>query len=283
LLFGRSINPSARLFLLSLAIVDDIGTIAIMALFYSVAIDVGAVAIAVVLLVAMIALRVLGIRWHPAFVALGTGVWLATFSSGASATLAGVAVAFITPVKPLESRALLRLPHLVQRFGTDPSATLLRETRQYAHAAVSVGEWLEHVLHRWASYGILPLFALANAGLFLGGDALGDVLASPVAIGIVLGRVVGKPLGIVALVWLASRLRMARLPEGVRWSEMGAVAVSAGVGFTVALVVTDLALTSDLQAAAKFGLLAATVLSALASWIALRAATRSPRSMDAGA
>jgi Na+/H+ antiporter NhaA len=272
-LFGRSLDPSGRLFLLSLAIVDDIGTVAIMVLFYSVEIELASLLVAFVLLGVMFVARLAGIRWNPLFILLSVGVWLATFESNINATLAGVAVAFVTPVRPLDSSAWVRLPRIVQRFGHDPSPELLRETRQHAHAGVSKGEWLEHVLHPWASFAIIPLFALANTGLYLGGGVIGDVVGSSISIGIVAGRVIGKPLGILALVWLATKLRLASMPEGLRWEQMAAVAVPAGVGFTVALVVADLALYGRLERAAVFGLLAATGISALASWVVLRSTT----------
>jgi Na+/H+ antiporter NhaA len=272
-LFGRSLDPSGRLFLLSLAIVDDIGTVAIMVLFYSVEIELASLLLAFVLLGVMFVARVAGIRWNPLFILLGTGVWMATFESNINATLAGVAVAFVTPVRPLDSSAWVRLPRIVQGFGHDPSPALLRETRQHAHAGVSTGEWLEHVLHPWASFAIIPLFALANTGLYLGGGVIGDVAGSSISLGIVAGRVVGKPLGILTLVWLATKLRLASLPVGLRWKQMAAVAVPAGVGFTVALVVADLALHGRLERAAVFGLLAATGISALASWVVLRSTT----------
>ena len=272
-LFGRSLDPSGRLFLLSLAIVDDIGTVVIMVLFYSVEIEPASLLLALVLLGVMSVARAVGVRWNPLFILLGTGVWMATFVSNISATLAGVAVAFVTPVRPLDSGAWVRLPRIVQRFGHDPSPALLKETRREAHAGVSTGEWLEHVLHPWTSFAIIPLFALANTGLYLGGGVMSDVAGSSISLGLVAGRAVGKPLGILGLVWLATKLRLASLPERLPWRLMAAVAVPAGVGFTVALVVADLALNGRLERAAVFGLLAATAISALASWLVLRSTT----------
>ena len=242
-LLGSRVPSDLRLFLLTLAIVDDIGAIAVIALFYTADLSVGWLAIAALLLAAVILVRGVGVTNLPVYVLLGTVAWFATFESGVHATIAGVTLGLITPARPTK-----------------------REPRP-------VAQRLEHALHPWSSFGIIPLFALANAGIALGADDVSDALASPVAQGIVLGLLAGKVLGISGAAWLAVRLGAARLPEGARWVQVVGIGFIAGIGFTVSLFITGLAFDTDrLEAPAKTGILVGSVLAAAIGAVVLRAA-----------
>ncbi len=235
-LVGRRLPSSVKAFLLALAIVDDIGAIVVIALFY--AEDVSgpwlAVAVALILLIAVfVRLRV---RWTALYIALGLLVWLATFRSGVHATIAGVALGLLTPAVPL------------QRATGGTESPLVR---------------MESLLHPWTSFVVVPIFALANAGVSLTGTAVSAAFSSSVTIGVFAGLVVGKPVGITAATWLATRSGIARLPEGTGWGRMAGIGALAGIGFTVSLLISELAFSVEAtRDHARIAVLAASVVSA---------------------
>jgi Na+:H+ antiporter, NhaA family len=258
-LMGSRASSSLKLFLLALAIVDDIGAIVVIAVFYTDDIGGEALLAAAGLVVVMAVMRRAGITSVAPYAVIGAGLWLALHESGVHPTLAGVVLGFMTPTQPI------RQPELVDagELADVSSYEAARQTATAAREAVSVVEWLEHRLHPWTSFVIVPLFVLANAGLPLSGAAVGDALGSPVAGGIVVGLVVGKFVGIAGFTWLAARLRMARLPEGATWSGILGVSALAGIGFTVSIFITDLAFAGTvLEDQAKIAILAASVLAA---------------------
>jgi NhaA family Na+:H+ antiporter len=241
---GSRVPPQLRLFLLTLAIVDDIGAIIVIALFYSGDISVawllgGAASLGVVF-----GLQRLGVRYALAYVIPAVVLWLCVFESGVHATIAGVALGLLTPARPLGGREVL--------------------------------EDLEARIHPWSSFVIVPVFALANAGIELGGDSVMRALKSPIALGVVLGLVIGKPLGIVATTALVLRLRLARLPSGIRLAHIGAAGATAGIGFTVSLVIANLSYAGVRLDDAKIAILCASTLSAAVGTALLRVTTRQP-------
>ena len=275
---GRRLPASLRLFLLTLAIVDDIGAILVIALFYSGGIAWEPLAMAVVLLAVAYAVRQAGVVFPPLFIAFGALTWLALHESGLHATLAGVAMGLLAPTRPRLSREIVlsRTDELLDVFT--PGAA--RTTSRMARLSVSPMEWLEHALHPWASLVVLPVFALANAGVSLSTSALDAAVRSPVAWGVVLGLVVGKPLGIAAFSWLACRVGLASLPEGVRWTELLGMGALGGIGFTISLFVSDLAFDRPaLVDDAKVGILASSVVASLAgsAVLVLSSRGRGPR------
>lgn len=271
-LFGSRLPSSLRVFLLSLAIADDVGAILVIAIFYTAGIDVLALVAAAGLLVAMLILRRIEVRWMPVYVALGTGVWLATFLSGVHATIAGVVLGLLAPAEPFR-RHEEPLPRPAEGEGV--SAALVRAVRLRSQERVAITERLEHLLHPYTSYLIIPVFALANAGLPLAGDDLADGLGSPVTLGIVAGLILGKFAGITAFSYVGRRLGLAELPAGVSWLEIAAVAAVAGVGFTVSLFIAGLAFDEPaLVAEAKIGILAGSLLAALGGSLLLLVAAR---------
>ena len=271
-LAGAGRHRSLAVYLLALAIVDDIGAIAVIAVFYSSGVAFVWLAIGVVLVGAIVAARRLGTSSMLVYAPLGAALWFALHEAHVHPTLAGVACGLLAPTQPLLRRELVDADELAEGLLDVSTVEAARETVQLARHSVSVVEWLEHLLHPWVTFIVVPVFALANAGVVVSAATVRDAAGSSVTFGIVLGLVVGKPLGIVTFAWLAVRLGLARLPAGVRWSQVAAVGAVAGVGFTIALFVTELAFAdARLMAEAKLGILLASVVSAVVGLVALRA------------
>jgi Na+:H+ antiporter, NhaA family len=270
-LVGRRLPAALKSFLLALAIVDDIGAILVIAVFYSGSIELLALLAAVGLLALILILQRLQVRWTVVYVLLGAGVWLATFQSGVHATIAGVALGLATPAVPFQRpKAVSREAHRIADDTVDDPDPPDADAHQWlqladlTREAVSPLARAEHLLHPWTSYAIVPLFALANAGVFIGGTTLREALSSGVTLGVVAGLVVGKTIGVTVFTWVATRTGITRLPDGVRWRQLVGVAALAGIGFTVSLFITSLAFQRpELQDAAKVGLLAASLLAGL--------------------
>ncbi len=241
---GSRVPPRLKLFLLSLAIVDDIGAILVIALFYSGAISPSWLLGAVAALLVVLGLQRLGIRHALVYVLPGVALWVCVLESGVHATIAGVALGLLTPARPIHGREVL--------------------------------EELEARIHPWSSFVIVPVFALANAGIELGGGSFTRALQSPIALGVVLGLVLGKPLGILATTALALRLRLGRLPEGVRLAHVAAAGAAAGIGFTVSLFVANLSYAGIRLDEAKVAILSASILSGAIGIALLRLTTREP-------
>ena len=238
-LFGSRIPLSLKLFLLSVAIFDDIGAIMIIALFYSSDLSTLSLIVAGSGLLTLFAFNRLSVRSQAAYIIIGTVVWIAVLKSGVHATLAGFAIAWFIPLKLKNKSGQEMLPHL------------------------------EHSLHPWVSFVILPLFAFANAGISLTGVSL-DALLNPVPLGIAAGLFVGKQVGIFGACWLAIKLGLAKLPEGATWMQFYAVTILCGIGFTMSLFIGSLAF--EAQDAAymidvKLGVLVGSLLSAVAGSI----------------
>ncbi|HTR75480.1 MAG TPA: Na+/H+ antiporter NhaA [Solirubrobacterales bacterium] len=231
-LLGDRVSEGVKLLLLTIAVVDDVAAIGVIAVAYTDHLSLGWLAAAVGGLLVVVAMRTLGVRRILAYVPIGLFVWVATFESGVHATLAGVALALLTPATPVAGRDVLGI--------------------------------LEHRLHPWVNLAILPVFALANAGVKLGGGELSDPAGRRVALAVALGLVVGKFLGIGGATLAALRLRLGALPSGVdRRGLLGAAALG-GIGFTVSLFITPLAYEDDplLAGAAKLGILGGSVVAA---------------------
>jgi NhaA family Na+:H+ antiporter len=272
-LLGSRMPPALKVFLLALAIVDDIGTIVVIALFYSGTINYEALLIAGVVLLVIAACRGLGVRFIPVFVALGACFWLALHEAGIHPTIGGVVLALIAPMRPLRSRELISDDDLLDMSSPESA----RQTVVLARESISVVAWLELLLHPWSSLVIVPIFALANAGIPLSASDLSDAATSRIAYGVFFGLVVGKLVGITLFAWLAVRSKLGQLAEGVTWSGVSGVAALAGIGFTVSIFVAGLAFDDvALQDEAKVGILAASLF-ASALGVALLSAAARPR------
>ncbi len=275
-LLGDRVPGPLKVFLLTLAIVDDIGAILVIAVFYSEGISFGWLGFGVALLGLIVAMRVARIWYTPAYVAVGVVVWIAFLESGVHATIAGVVLGLLTPAKPLKSSSD------VVELEPSSSWSTIRSTLFDARETVPVAERLQHSIHPWSAFVILPMFAFANAGIQLSGQSLKDAASSPVALGIVLGLVVGKPVGVVVAAWIAKRSNLGDLPEGVAWPHVLGAGTLAGIGFTVSLFVAGLAFDDgDVIAEAKIGILAASALAAgLGALLLIRAGGSDSSSED---
>lgn len=271
---GRRIPSSARLFLLTLAIVDDIGAILVIAVFYTADLSLGWLAIAIGLLAAMVVARLLRVWTIVVYAILGIGVWFALLESGVHATLAGVAIGLLAPATPLLREEIARghAREALRDNVLDPDE--LARLRFLLKESVSVVERLISTLHPVSAYVVLPVFALANAGVELG--ALGKVFTEPVGIGIILGLVVGKPVGIFVSSYLAVRLGLARMPADTTWPMVLGLGAVAGIGFTVSIFIAGLSFPGAdlLTEEAKIAILLASLLAAVVGVALLLASTR---------
>lgn len=253
-LVGRRIPQQVRVFLLALAIVDDIGAIMVIAVFYTGEIQADSLLLAAAFLALIAGMQAAGLRFWPAYVAVALFAWAATYESGVHATIAGVALGLLTPF------------NAPVRLGTPQPAAELEDGHR------GPLRWLEHELHPLTSFAILPLFALANAGVSLDPDSVTESFDSSVTLGVALGLFAGKPLGIFTLSWLAVRARIANLPTNATWAHMLGVGMLAGVGFTVALFVNELAFNrADLIEDGKLGIIGGSVLAGVSglTWLTL--------------
>ena len=263
-LLGRRIPAPARLFLLTLAVVDDIGAIVVIALFYTADVDLQWLVAAVALLLVMVVMRGLRIWALPAYVVVGALVWLATLESGVHATLAGVAIGLLTPAKPLLEERVAREYAREAIADRELDADELARLRFLLSESVPMVERLQARLHPFSAYVVLPVFALANAGVPLDGGVLREAVGSTIALGITLGLVVGKPVGIVLAAFLTVRLGLGRLPDGTGWRMLTGLGAVGGIGFTVSLFIAGLSFPGEelLTSEAKIGILAGSLLSA---------------------
>ncbi|SEH02849.1 Na+/H+ antiporter NhaA [Nonomuraea solani] len=270
---GARCPDPLRAFLLTLAIVDDVLAIMIIAIFYTASISVPALVTAAALLAAIVLLRWLKIWRAPAYILLGFGLWVATLESGIHPTLVGIALGILVFVYAPTDQKLLLAGEAVQEFTSEPSAQAAREATRRVQRAVSVNERLQLRLHPWSSYVIVPIFALANAGVRLDGETLRAAATSPVAWGVALGLVLGKFVGISLGTWLPLRFGWGILPGNLVWGQLLGGAAVSGIGFTVALFIVELAFEDPgLHDSAKIGILAGSLLSALLGWIIFRMA-----------
>ena len=270
---GSRVPASLRIFLLALAIVDDLGAVAVIAVFYTAEIHLSSLALAGAGLAGCVLLNWAGVRAIPVYALLGVFVWLETHHSGVHATIAGVLLGFVTPTavehghESLIDRGRHALDHLrelltgsheeeVVDYGGHRRHHVARELAGLGRASLSPLDFLVNLLERPVAFAIMPVFALANAGVVLDASTLGDPLAQKVGIAVALGLFLGKPIGIALFSYLAVRLGVAVLPPGVNWGAIVATGALAGIGFTVALFVTALAFENPIAiSGSKIGIL----------------------------
>jgi NhaA family Na+:H+ antiporter len=265
-LLGPRVPFGLKILLLTLAIIDDIGAILVIAVAYTEQTSVSYLAQGAVGVAATYLFRMVGIRSVPIYVVLGAAIWFAFLKSGVHPTVAGVILGLLTPARPwFDAPSLTKVAEGVV-------ASLLEDQEKPQHHAeaalyltataretISPLHRLETALHPWVAFGIMPLFALANAGVKIEPSAVAD----PVSTAVAAALLIGKPLGIVLLSWIAVRLGLARLPSGVNWPIMLGAGLLAGIGFTMSLFIAGLALSDELLAAGKIGTLIGSALSAV--------------------
>jgi NhaA family Na+:H+ antiporter len=268
-LLGPRCPDHLRLFLLTVAIVDDIGAIVVIALFYADDVTLVPLLAAAALVGGLVVLRWLRIWRAPAYLLIGLALWAAVLESGVHPTIAGVLIGLLIATRP--AAAASEAATYARALGEQASAQRAQLTRLAADAAVSPNERLQHLLHPWTSYAVVPLFALANAGIRLDLDTLRAAATSPVTIGVTVALVAGKSIGISLGTLAALRLRLGVLPGPVTRGQLAGGATLAGIGFTVALFIADLAFTDPaLREQAVVGVLAGSLLAAALGWAVFR-------------
>jgi len=280
---GPSCPTQLRVFLLTLSIVDDIVAISVIGIVYSGALDVIALLVAAALLAAIALVSERRVWRGSVYLALGVGLWLATYVSGLHPTIAGMAAGLLTAAYSPSRLRVEEAATRVRAFRQSPLASVARDAKRSVERALSPNERLQELLHPWTGYLVVPLFALANAGVDLRHGALGDALASPLTWAVVAGLVGGKALGISLAALSAVRARLGRLPQGVGEGQVVGGAALSGIGFTVSLLIAGLAFHSPrLQAEAKVGVLIAAVVALAAGWLAFKLAALLRGEVSAG-
>ena len=273
---GRRAPRALRAFMLTLAVVDDIGTILVIAVFYSAGVSIAWLSAAVVLVAAVVVMQRLGVRLLVPYVLAAGGVWLALHEAGIHPTIAGVILGFLTPAVAFHAREAtgreieVRLSEVAREKDAELGEGTIWEMSRLAREAVSPLARMEELLHPWSAYVVLPVFALANAGVAVSADGIGDALTSQVGLGIMLGLVVGAPLGGIAFAWILTRTTPSRLPDGLDWPAVAGVAPLKGIGFTVAIFIAVLAFEDDASRdQATLAILLASALAGLIGFTAL--------------
>jgi Na+/H+ antiporter NhaA len=268
-----------RVFLLTVVVMDDLAAILVIAFVYSEDVSLDALAIAAGLFALLAALRFVGSWRAPLAVLVSVAIWLVLSKSGIDPVVAGLVIGLVTSAYTPARGELERATAVARSFREQPTPESAASAQRTLAATISPNERLQYRLHPWTSFVIVPLFALANAGIHLNGALLGDAIGSPVTLGIVAAYVVGKPLGILFASWLATRQMFGGARLTLTWPGLASTAAAAGVGFTLSLLIADRSLSGELLDQAKVGVLATALLSPLLAWLSLRAMRLLPRSV----
>ncbi len=278
-LVGPRFTDRLRAFILTIIVVDDVVALLVIALVYSAEVAAGALLIALGIFGLILLARAARLRYGLVYFVLAAAAWVALFESGIEPIVLGLAVGLITWAYPAGRDELERATDLFRSFREQPTPELARSARAGVQSAVSPNARLQQLYHPWTSYVIVPLFALANAGIVVNGDFLSRAYSSPITLGIVFGYVIGKPLGIVGISWLATRFSRSRLRPPVGWGAVIGGGAIAGIGFTVALLIATLAFQGQQLEEAKLGVLTAALGASLLSWLVFRATVLLPRNL----
>ncbi|HMJ03010.1 MAG TPA: Na+/H+ antiporter NhaA [Conexibacter sp.] len=276
-LVGPRVTTRLRALLVTMLVVDDLVALVVLATAYSSELDPSALVIAGGLLAAVLAARAVGVWRGWVYALLGVALWVAVRESGVDPLVVGLIMGMLAVARPAARVDLEQATDRFREFREQPTAELAQAARLSVEAALSPNERLQHRFHPVTSYAIVPLFALANAGIALDGGFLGDALTSPLTLGIVVGYVVGKPLGVLAGGWLALRIGRGGLGLPVGWGALGGTGAAAGVGFTVALLIAGRAFDGAQLEQATLGILLTVLCAPLLSGAVFRAIARLPR------
>jgi Na+/H+ antiporter NhaA len=277
-LAGKGLPDRVRTFLLTVSIVDDMLSLVIIAVAYSGSIRAVPLLIGIAFLAVFLALRLRGNRNGLLHLIIGVAAWIAFWNSGVDPIVAGLVMGLLTYAAPSTRAVLERASDAFRLFREQPTAELAREARLAARAAISPNDRLQFLFHPAVSYVFVPLFALANTDIQISGSFLARAYASPVTLGIILGYLIGKPLGIVGVSFLATRLTKGRLEPLAGWGAVSGTGSAAGMGFTVSFLIASLAFGGNELGYAKLGILTALVAAAVITWLQFRVITLlSPR------
>jgi Na+/H+ antiporter NhaA len=269
-----------RVAILSIAVVDDLIALIVIATVYTDHVSLVPAIVAIVLFAALAVVRWAPETWRwPLAALLGVGVWAALFKSGIDPVIAGLAVGLVTGASQPARTDLERVTELNRLFREQPTPELARSAQLGVASAISPNERLQYRLHPWTSYVIVPLFGLANAGIHIDGDLISAAVRSPITLGIFFGYIVGKPLGIMSSIWLATRL--GGLKRSLSWPVIAGGATVGGIGFTVSILISSIAFSGQRLDEAKFGVIATAVVAPVLAWAVLRLVRRLPASVRA--
>jgi Na+/H+ antiporter NhaA len=255
-----------RVFLLTLAVVDDLGALLVIAVAYTTHVSLVALAVAVGLFGVLIGLRYAPTWRRQISVVVGLALWVAMFKSGIDPVITGLAIGLVTSAYPPSRDDLERATALTRSFREQPTPELARSAQLGVLSAISPNERLQYSLHPWTGYVLVPLFALANAGIHVTGGLLQDAIVSPITLGILIAYVVGKPLGILGASWLASRPVLRGVRPTLSWPSLAGGGAVAGIGFTVSLLISSLAFHGRRLDEAKLGVLGSAIVAPLVAW-----------------
>jgi Na+:H+ antiporter, NhaA family len=276
-LLGKRVPAALRVLLLALAVIDDLGAIVVIALFYSSGVTLTGMLVALAGFLSVVLLQRLGVRSKLAYVPCGLVAWAGTYAAGVHPTIAGVAIGLMTPMRAwlgpdgFVAGVRQELDHLEEKpsrkFSAHELAGSLQQVDLARREALSPAESLIQALHPWVAFGIMPIFALANAGVSLAGDS-SAAASSSVMLAVAVGLLAGKPLGVLLACWLSLRAKLSQLPTGVTWRHLLVLGIVAGVGFTMSLFIAQLAFADpSLLRAAKLGVLVASAAAGIAALI----------------
>jgi Na+/H+ antiporter NhaA len=276
-LVGPRLSARMRVLLVTLLVVDDLVALGVIAVAYTSDLSTVPVVVAGALLAAVLAVRAAGVARGWVYALLGVALWVAVWRSGVDPVIVGLLMGLLTAARPAARADLEEATDRFRDFREQPTAELAQVARTSVEQALSPNERLQHRFHPWSSYAIVPLFALANAGVDLGGGFLADGLRSPVTLGIVVAYVAGKPLGILAATRVVRRIGRGALPLPIGWGALAGTGAAAGVGFTVALLIAERAFDGARLREATLGVLLSVLLAPLVSWAIFHAIARLPR------
>jgi Na+/H+ antiporter NhaA len=280
-LAGPGVPDRVRTYMLTFAIADDMAGIVVIALVYSGHVNLAALGAGLALLGLVVVARRVGVRHGPAYLLLGVAAWIAFYESGVDPVVAGLAMGLLALAYPATRRDLERAFEAFRLFREQPTPELARAARESVRLALSPNDRLQQLFHPWSSYLIVPLFALANAGITVNGSLLARAYTSPVTLGILLGYVAGKPAGTVAAAWLLARISRGAIRPPAGWAAVTGAGAIAGIGFTVSLLIASLAFHGSQLAEAKVGVLSAALGASLLGWAVFRLTALLPEPLRA--
>jgi Na+/H+ antiporter NhaA len=275
-LVGRRLPDRVRTYLLTFSVTDDLAGLVVIAVAYSGLIKIAPLLAGLGLLAVVLVIRARGVRYGPLYLLIGIAAWVAFLKSGVDPIVVGLILGLLTYAYPAPRESLEQASEAFRSFREQPTAELAQSARNVVRTAISPNDRLAQLFHPWTSYLIVPLFAVANAGIVLNAGFLASAYTSPVTLGIVLGYLVGKPLGTAGCAWLVTKLSHGRQRPSVGWGAVVGAGTVAGIGFTVSLLIASLALKGDTLAEAKLGILSAVVAASVLTWGVFQLINRLP-------
>jgi Na+/H+ antiporter NhaA len=265
-LVGRRLPDRVRTYLLTFSVVDDLVGLVVIAAAYSADIEMIPLVTGLAFIGVSLVLRARGVRNGPLYFLVGVAAWVAFFKSGIDPIVVGLIFGLLTYAYSASRESLEQASDAFRQFREQPTAALAQSARDVVRVAISPNDRLAQLWHPWSSYLIVPLFALANAGIKLDGKFLAQAYTSPLTLGIIIGYLVGKPLGTAGCAWLVTKLSHGKMRPSVGWGAVAGAGTVAGIGFTVSLLIASLALTGPTLAEAKLGILSAVIAAAALTW-----------------